>query len=479
MQNEKIQGSDKLPEIIQGGMGAGVSGWRLAKTVSKLGQMGVVSGTAIDIVIARRLQTGDQGGDIRRAFSHFPWPDMSERFLDDFFIKGGKSPEEPFKLFPMPVLQMKRSAVERLIVANFAEVFLAKEGHDGLVGINYLEKIQIPTIPSLFGAMLANVDFVLMGGGIPISIPEILDGLARLDAVKLKIDVENNTQNYNYYSHFDPKEFCRGELSELSRPRFLAIISSDILAKTLARRAKGLVDGYIVEHYIAGGHNAPPRKIDKSNPEPPQEYSQKDIPDLSKIKAIGRPFWLAGGRASPEKIKDALDLGATGIQAGTVFAYSRESEIMPEIKQDVLQLCMDGKIKIITDFKASSTGYPFKVVDLENTVANMEKREKRKRICDLGFLRHLYSKSETEVGYRCPAEPINSYLKKGGSSDLANGKVCLCNGLLATIGLGQIRQYGVELPIVTSGDDFSSVVNIVKKSSLDYSAKDVIDYLKS
>ena len=82
--------------------------------------MGVVSGTAIDIVIARRLQTGDQGGDIRRAFSHFPWPDMSERFLDDFFIKGGKSPEEPFKLFPMPVLQMKRSAVERLIISGFA-----------------------------------------------------------------------------------------------------------------------------------------------------------------------------------------------------------------------------------------------------------------------------------------------------------------------------------------------------------------------
>ena len=479
MQNENIKGSERLPEIIQGGMGVGVSSWRLAKTVSKLGQLGVVSGTAIDIVIARRLQIGDHGGHVQRAMSHFPWPDMSKRFLDDFFTKGGKSQEEPFKSFPMPVLQMKRSAVERLIVANFVEVFLAKEGHDGVVGINYLEKIQLPTLPSLFGAMLAGVDFILMGGGIPISIPGILDGLARLDPVKLKIDVEDNTQNYDYYSHFDPKEFCHGGLSELSRPRFLAIISSDILAKTLDRRAKGGVDGYIVEHYIAGGHNAPPRKIDRSNPEPPKEYSQKDLPDFSKIKAIGRPFWLAGGCASPEKIKDALELGAAGIQAGTVFAYSRESDMMPEIKQEVLQLCMDGKLKIITDFDASSTGYPFKVVDLENTVANMEKREKRKRVCDLGFLCHLYSKGETEVGYRCPAEPVNSYLKKGGSSDSTKGKICLCNGLIATIGLGQIRQYGTELPIITSGDDFSSVVNIVKKSSLDYSAKDVIDYLKS
>jgi len=479
MQNEKMQGSDKLPEIIQGGMGAGVSDWNLAKTVSKLGHLGVVSGTAIDTIIARRLQTGDHGGNIQRALKHFPWPDMAERFLDDFFIQGGKSPKEPFKLLPMTVLQMKRSAVERLIVANFVEVFLAKEGHDGLVGINYLEKIQLPTLPSLFGAMLANVDFVLMGGGIPISIPGILDGLSRLEAVEVKIDVENNSQNYNYHSYFDPKEFCYGELSELPRPRFLAIISSDILAKTLARRAKGSVDGYIVEHYTAGGHNAPPRKIDRSNPEPPQEYSEKDIPDFSKIKAIGRPFWMAGGCASPKKLRHALELGATGIQAGTVFAYSRESGMMPEIKQEVLKQCMDGRPKIVTDFKASSTGYPFKLVDLENTVANMEKREKRKRICDLGYLRHLYSKSESEVGYRCPAELVNSYLKKGGNIDLTQGKICLCNALIATIGLGQIRNDGVELPVVTSGDDFSSVANIIKKSSLNYGVKDVIDYLKS
>ncbi len=37
----------KLPIIIQGGMGAGVSSWSLARAVSKAGQLGVVSGTAI------------------------------------------------------------------------------------------------------------------------------------------------------------------------------------------------------------------------------------------------------------------------------------------------------------------------------------------------------------------------------------------------------------------------------------------------
>ena len=88
-----------------------------------------------------------------------------------FFIPNGKSPEKPFKLTPRPTLHMKQSLMEVMIVANFIEVFLAKEGHDGVVGINYLEKVQLPTLPSLFGAMIAGVDVVLMGAGIPLSIP--------------------------------------------------------------------------------------------------------------------------------------------------------------------------------------------------------------------------------------------------------------------------------------------------------------------
>ena len=56
---------DNLPTIIQGGMGAGVSSWRLAQAVSQLGQLGVVSGTALDLIFARRLQDGDPGGHMR------------------------------------------------------------------------------------------------------------------------------------------------------------------------------------------------------------------------------------------------------------------------------------------------------------------------------------------------------------------------------------------------------------------------------
>ena len=60
------------PIIIQGGMGAGVSNWQLAQAVSQTGQLGVVSGTALDTIVSRRLQLGDPGGHMQRAIKHFP-----------------------------------------------------------------------------------------------------------------------------------------------------------------------------------------------------------------------------------------------------------------------------------------------------------------------------------------------------------------------------------------------------------------------
>ena len=77
------------PRIIQGGMGVAVSSWRLARAVAQAGQLGVVSGTAADTVMARRLQQGDPGGHVRRALEAFPYPAMARRVIDQFFVDGG------------------------------------------------------------------------------------------------------------------------------------------------------------------------------------------------------------------------------------------------------------------------------------------------------------------------------------------------------------------------------------------------------
>jgi nitronate monooxygenase len=178
------------PVIIQGGTGAGVSGWQLAKAVSQTGQLGIVSGTALDTILSRRLQLGDPGGHIRRALAEFPIPEMADRILARHFIAGGKLPQAPFRMLPLLTQTPSQEQLELIVVANFVEVFLAREDHGGLVGINYLEKIQTPILPSLFGAMIAGVDYVLMGAGIPTAIPGVMDDLSNGNAASLSLKVE-------------------------------------------------------------------------------------------------------------------------------------------------------------------------------------------------------------------------------------------------------------------------------------------------
>ncbi|MGZ4664992.1 MAG: hypothetical protein ACXV5Q_08115, partial [Frankiaceae bacterium] len=62
--------------------GAAISSWQLlARSVAHEGALGVVSGTALDVVYARRLQDGDPGGHVRWALAQFPVPRIAERVL--------------------------------------------------------------------------------------------------------------------------------------------------------------------------------------------------------------------------------------------------------------------------------------------------------------------------------------------------------------------------------------------------------------
>ena len=238
-------------------MGIAVSSWPLASAVARRGQLGVVSGCGLDLILARRLQLGDVGGHLRRALEQFPVKEVAERVWNRYFVPGGKAPNAPFKSKAVHNIVPPTSLVELTVVANFVEVFLAKHGHGGIVGVNYLEKIQLPTLPSLFGAMLAGVDYVLMGAGIPRAIPGALDSLASLSPTEIPIDVTGARAGERFVSRFDPRPYTTEET--VARPKFLAIVSSAALATTLARKCTGKVDGFVIEGPTAGGHNAPPR----------------------------------------------------------------------------------------------------------------------------------------------------------------------------------------------------------------------------
>jgi nitronate monooxygenase len=468
----------RLPKIIQGGMGAAVSDWRLAKAVSKTGQLGVVSGTALDCVIARRLQVGDIGGNVRRALDAFPVKAIADRIRERYFIPGGKPDDQPFKAVPMLTLKPVMHHLELIVAANFVEVFLAKEKHDGIVGINYLEKIQLPNLPSIFGAMLAGANCIIMGAGIPRAIPGVMDQLAKGEAVELSINLAEAEPGQKIKTTFDPREIFGEEVPSVDRPIFLAIVSSAPLASMLARKASGKVDGFIIESPVAGGHNAPPRGAMELNETGEPIYGARDIVDMAAMRKLGLPFYLAGGVASPEGLKDALDVGAVGIQVGTVFAFCEESGLGDGNKRRVLARFYDDQAEapmVRTDPLASPTGFPFKVLPLTGTMATAESNKARPRLCDLGYLREAYNRGEGKIGYRCPSEPVEHYLKKGGKEEATKGRLCVCNGLMATIDLGQTRKTGYEEdPLITSGDGIAGISQFLKPGAKTYPAADVI-----
>lgn len=336
--------------------------------------------------------------------------------------------------------------------------------------------------------------------------PGILDNLAKNEDCKLVIDVDG-AEEINH-AHFSPRKFFAAsgapEVAETSlrRPRFLPIVSSVMLAQAMLKRATGSgptkgIDGFVIELSTAGGHNAPPRgfKYDAEkgshnvalNDRGEPVYGPKDEVDLGKFKTAskGLPFYLAGYYARPEKLQEVLALGGAGVQVGTSFAFSKESGLEPLAKSEVLRQVASGDMGIFTDPVASPTGFPFKVLELEDSLWNKENYEARPRVCNLGYLRTPYVDPKGKVGYRCAAEPIDDWVKKGGVLEATVGRKCLCNGLMANAGLPQVSPFKkegeaqryVEEMLITAGDDINQCRTYMKDGSTEYGAGDVIDYL--
>ncbi|MFC4536844.1 nitronate monooxygenase [Sphaerisporangium dianthi] len=460
------------PVLIQGGMGVAVSGWPLARAVALTGQLGVVSGTALDVVLARRLQRGDPGGHLRRALACFPSPEIAERILARYFVPGGLAPGVPYRPVPRLGLRPNAARAELTAVANYAEVFLAKEGHDGQVGVNYLEKIQMATPAAVYGAMLASVDYVLMGAGIPSEIPGLLDALAGHRPAEISVTVaEEADADERHTAGVDPVELLGHAPAPLRRPRLLAIVSSHVLAAYLARSPHTRPEGFVLESPLAGGHSAPPRGRLRLGDTGEPVYGPRDEVDLAKVAALGLPFWLAGGHGTPGGLARALEAGATGVQVGSAFALCRESGLDGALRRRLLENARAGELAVRNDPAASPAGFPFKIAEVPGTLSDEDVHAARPRLCDLGHLRTPYRRPDGAIGYRCPAEPVDQHVRKGRPAEDTEGRRCLCNGLVAAAGLGQRRSDGYqEPPLLTLGQDLDFLRGLPE----DYSAADVV-----
>ena len=230
------------------------------------------------------------------------------------------------------------------VVANFVEVWLAREGHANPVGINVLEKIQAPHLPSIYGAMLAGVSYVLMGAGIPQRIPGVLDRFANHEPATYPLHVSG---------------------------------ASGDETVTLTRRANGRVDGFIVEGPTVGGHNAPPRGALRLNDRGEPVYGPRDVVNLGE---------------------------AAGVQVGTGFAVCSESGLRDDLRNTLQDQVRAGRTDIVTHAKASPTGFPFKVATVPGTLSDPAVMAARPRICDLGYLREAYRDDDGAIGFRCPSD---------------------------------------------------------------------------
>jgi nitronate monooxygenase len=244
----------------------------------------------------------------------------------------------------------------------------------------------------------------------------------------------------------------------------------------MLRRANGVVNGLVVEGPTAGGHNAPPRGKMQLNAAGEPLYGDRDRVNVAELRDLGAPFWLAGGYGSHTRLAEALSQGATGVQVGTAFAFSRESGLRDDLKSRLLSQAAAGTGRVFTNPLASPTGYPFKVAQLEGSLSDAPVYEQRTRVCDLGFLREPYATPAGAVGYRCPAEPAACFQNKGGDQSATIGRICLCNALLSNIGHAQIRRDGfLEPPLVTVGDDLNTVARFLAPGRDSYSAAEVIE----
>lgn len=479
----------KHVRLIQAGMGVGVSSWHLANTTARhRGVIGTVSGIASEDIVTRSLQKGDRGGHFRRALHAFPFPEIGKAIVEKYFVKGGIPAGQKFRAHSVFDLHPSRELQQLMVASEFALVWLAKEGHKGLVSVNYLEKIQITHIWYILGAMLAGVNFVTMGAGIILQVPKVLDDYTAGVASSYKVDVVSFDKSSTPGNEattaevtFNPEELLGGKLPKLRRPGLIAIVSGDFLAKVLIKKCHGKIDGFVIEFPTAGGHNAPPRGRDKrfnerGEPlyaEAPGEKDYVDLEEFRKIKSrLGIPFWLAGSYGSPEGYEKARSAGANGVQVGSAFALSRDSGILPHLRDEARYLGYKQELRVDRSTR-SPTGYPFNIAHLEGTLSDDTAYSNRKRACSICALRVPYQQAGKIGGYRCSAEPTVNWLRKGGKPEEAENSMCLCNGLMATIGLGNPG----ELPIVTLGKSVEFLHDLMSHERDSYSAVDVIDYI--
>ena len=200
------------------------------------------------------------------------------------------------------------------------------------------------------------------------------------------------------------------------------------------------------------------------------------VDDLAPaLRTSGLPVWMGGANALKRGLNRVLGGGGSGLALSLPFLFCRESGLNPTLKARVLDACLHGS-PLPVQTLASSDRSPIRLIkDLGSTEGGLEVRE---RICDVGWFRKAYQRPDGTVGYRCPGEPVELFGEKGGDAGESALHPCLCNGLLASLGLGQAGSAENTGPVlVPVGEDLDQLKRFIRSGRAEYTAAEAIGIL--
>jgi len=258
------------------------------------------------------------------------------------------------------------------------EVRQAKKlSNGGLIGVNIMAFLQQDRDAAACGAMIGGADFIFTGAGLYLDLPK--------------------NKNNPYDTAFVP------------------IVSSAQALRIFCQKWEKFgrrPDAAVLEGPLAGGHLGF-RLENIGNPDNRLEILLPQVKEVAK--AYGDfPIIVAGGIYDRSDIQKFVGLGADGVQIGTRFLATEESDAPDAYKQAVIE-ATEEDIAVVAN---SPCGFPFRTLKTSPMYrAFIEK--KMRIICDKGYLLQRDKEGKNTL---CLAK------------NHPDQYFCICNGLLSSAG---------------------------------------------
>ncbi len=277
-------------------------------------------------------------------------------------------------------------------------------GNNGAIALNCMVLIEKTYIPSIEGAIEGGVNIIVAGAGLPMTLPEI--------AGKKQVAL-------------------------------IPIVSSCRVLELICRRWSRygrMPDAVILEGPLAGGHLGF-KTEDISKPEFQLEKLFDPVKKVAQENG-NFPVIVAGGIYTHEDIVRWINTGADGVQIGTRFAATHESDASEEFKLAIVA-AREEDIEVVTN-PGSPAGMPFRIIRTSPGYAQALEHG-RPLLCDKQYLLH----KDRDGNMTCLA--LEGY-----------EAFCICNALLSAVDCNTTS----DLPIFTVGTNASRVDRILSVDEL-------------